>query len=92
VLVRIHHLIEDRLIQLYVLLEIIIIIIILTKEAQIIVILRKEGVQLQIVIIAVILQKEEVRVRLRLLEHLAEAHQAEARPQHQEKEETKNNP
>jgi hypothetical protein len=90
-LVRIHHLIEDRLIQLYVLLEIIIIII-LTKEAQIIVILRKEGVQLQIVIIAVILRKEEVRVHLRLLEHLAEAHQAEARPQHQEKEETKNNP
>ena len=71
-LVLIHHLIEDRLIQLYVILEIII----LTKEAQII----------------VILLKEEVQVRLRLLEHLAEAHLAEARQQHQEKEETKNNP
>ena len=87
-LVLIHHLIEDRLIQLYVILEIII----LTKEAQIIVILLKEEVQLQIVIITVILLKEEVQVRLRLLEHLAEAHLAEARQQHQEKEETKNNP
>jgi hypothetical protein len=84
-----HHLIEDRLIQLYVILEIIIIII-PTKEDQIIAILQKEEVQLQI--ITVIPRKEEVQVHLRLLKHLAEAHQAEARQQHQEKEETKNNP
>jgi hypothetical protein len=89
-MVLIQLLIEDRLIQLDV--PLVIIIIIRTKEVQIIitVILRKEEVQLQT--ITVVPRKEEVQVHLRLLEHLAEAHLVEAHQQHQEKEETKNNP